>query len=469
MKKFESFSDRLTRKVVYTVLAIMLIFSVLLIYVISARMLVFSKTHYSDIMDKAQAQMAMMMSTVEVSADNIIDELSWHLSSPEVVTSTLQYELNTNRHLTGCGMGFIPYYFPSEGRWFEPYALNTFDSVTVRNIGSESHDYHNAEWYRKAMEIPSGAWSHPYLDDAGAGTVLCTYSRIVNDPEGGLAGVFGADISLEGLEEMITDLVRTENRYSPFVKTAIDDKDLHIDCFIIGPDGAYIAYRDPARILKANYYDYAVGKGAEKYRELGDAMTAGKTGAKIVMMDGIKYDVYYAPLLDSGWSMAITVPIKRMLRPVMLLCALIMALILLGLLIVFLLCQRHIKRSSKPLMQLAESAQKVATGKFDTELPEIQANDEIRLLRDTFDDMQKSLAKYVDELKETAAQKASMENELDVARHIQMSMLPMTWPAFPDRKDLDIFGSVTPARAVGGDLYDFRIRDGKLYFCIGDV
>ena len=83
--------------------------------------------------------------------------------------------------------------------------------------------------------------------------------------------------------------------------------------------------------------------------------------------------------------------------------------------------------------------------------------------------LQKSLAKYIEELTETTAQKASMESELGVARSIQMSMLPMTWPAFPDRHDLDIFGSVTPAKAVGGDLYDFRIRDGKLFFCIGDV
>jgi sigma-B regulation protein RsbU (phosphoserine phosphatase) len=50
-----------------------------------------------------------------------------------------------------------------------------------------------------------------------------------------------------------------------------------------------------------------------------------------------------------------------------------------------------------------------------------------------------------------------------------MSMVPMTWPAFPDKADIDMFGCVTPAKAVGGDLYDFRIREGKLFFCIGDV
>jgi sigma-B regulation protein RsbU (phosphoserine phosphatase) len=469
MKKFESFSKRLTRKVVFIVLVTMLIISIFLSLVSSARILVFSRTHYSDIMDKAQGNLAMVMSKVEVSADNIIDELSWHLSTPEIVISTLQYELNTNRHLKGCGLGFVPDYYPSQGRWFEPYALNADDSITVKDIGSESHDYHTSEWYMKAMGSPVGVWSNPYFDSDGAGALLCTYSRIVTDPDGKVAGVFGADISLDGVTNLIAEYIRFENRNSPYVKAGAEAKDLLITGFIIGPDGAYIAHPDTTRILKANYYDYAVGKGAEKYRELGKAMREGKTGERIVKMDGINYEVYFAPLLDSGWSMAIAVPIKRVLKPGFLFGAMIIAMILLGLLIVSLICRRHIKKTTKPLISLAESAQQVATGKFDVELPEIDTNDEICLLRDSFDNMQKSLSQYVDELKETTAQRAAMMSELDVARKIQMSMLPRIWPAFPSRDDLDIYGCVTPAKAVGGDLYDFRIRDNVLYFCIGDV
>ena len=62
-----------------------------------------------------------------------------------------------------------------------------------------------------------------------------------------------------------------------------------------------------------------------------------------------------------------------------------------------------------------------------------------------------------------------MERELEIVRGIQMAMLPMTFPAFPERKDIEIFAFLNPAKAVGGDLYDFFIRDGHLYFCIGDV
>ena len=58
---------------------------------------------------------------------------------------------------------------------------------------------------------------------------------------------------------------------------------------------------------------------------------------------------------------------------------------------------------------------------------------------------------------------------MKVAHDIQMSMLPKTFPPYPERTDLDIFGSVTPAKGVGGDLFDFYIRDEQLFFCIGDV
>ncbi len=468
-KSFESFSRRLTLKVILTILVIMAVISVILFYMSGAIMLMFNREHYSDTMDKANGNMALIMSKVEVSAENIIDELSWHLTTPELVASTLQYELNTNRHIYGCGVGFVEEYYPEKGRWFEPYALNGGDEITIKTIGSDSHDYFKAEWYTKGLESPEGVWSNPYLDMDGAGTVLCTFSRQVLEPEGRVAGVFGADISLEGLSNIILDNVNRENVSSPLIKMDPDDKNLQIYCFIIGPDGDYIVHPDKGRILKTNFYDYATGKGAVKYRKLGDEMRAGKKGEMTVRIDGMKSDVYFSPLLHSGWSMGIVVPLKRLLLPGLMFSTMILMLILLGLMIVFFTCHRTIKKTSRPLISLAESAERIATGNFDAELPVIKTKDEIRLLRDSFDNMQQSLAQYVRELTDTTAQKAAMENELDVARKIQMSMLPTMWPPFPDRKDLDIFGSLTPAKAVGGDLFDFRLSDGKLFFCIGDV
>ena len=140
-----------------------------------------------------------------------------------------------------------------------------------------------------------------------------------------------------------------------------------------------------------------------------------------------------------------------------------------GCLVIFFFTTLSIRRATKPLGFLSESAQEVAKGNFDAPLPTFKHNDEVAQLRDSFGTMQQSLKEYMEEQKALSAAKATMMSELNVAHSIQMSMLPKTFPAFPDRKDLDLYAALVPAKAVGGDLYDFFIRDEKLFFCIGDV
>jgi sigma-B regulation protein RsbU (phosphoserine phosphatase) len=71
-----------------------------------------------------------------------------------------------------------------------------------------------------------------------------------------------------------------------------------------------------------------------------------------------------------------------------------------------------------------------------------------------------------DQLEAVTAQKERIESELRIARDIQMAMVPSN---FSLREDVDIYANMTPAKAVGGDLYDIFIIDDHLYFCIGDV
>lgn len=71
-----------------------------------------------------------------------------------------------------------------------------------------------------------------------------------------------------------------------------------------------------------------------------------------------------------------------------------------------------------------------------------------------------------EQLEQTTAAKERIESELRIARDIQMSMVPTV---FPERPDIDIYASMTPAKEVGGDLYDFIINGDQLYFCVGDV
>ncbi len=74
--------------------------------------------------------------------------------------------------------------------------------------------------------------------------------------------------------------------------------------------------------------------------------------------------------------------------------------------------------------------------------------------------------RQVKRLAEEKASRERMESELNIARNIQMSMVPNT---FPDYKGLDMYASMKPAKEVGGNLYNYLLLDDKLYFCIGDV
>lgn len=78
----------------------------------------------------------------------------------------------------------------------------------------------------------------------------------------------------------------------------------------------------------------------------------------------------------------------------------------------------------------------------------------------------KDLQKAYEQLEETTTAKERIESELRIARDIQMSMVPSI---FPEREGLDLYASMTPAREVGGDLYDYLLEEDTLYFCLGDV
>ena len=77
-----------------------------------------------------------------------------------------------------------------------------------------------------------------------------------------------------------------------------------------------------------------------------------------------------------------------------------------------------------------------------------------------------ALQEAYDQLEETTTIKERMESELRIARDIQMSMVPGTFPIYPG---LDMSASMTPAREVGGDLYGYLLKGQELYFVVGDV
>ena len=132
----------------------------------------------------------------------------------------------------------------------------------------------------------------------------------------------------------------------------------------------------------------------------------------------------------------------------------------------------------KPINKLSEAASLFVAGKKENRLPEdseisklqIKTGDEIERLSDSIKQMEKDINTYITDLTNITAEKERIGAELDVATHIQSSMLPCIFPAFPDRKEFDIYASMTPAKEVGGDFYDFfMVDEGHLAVVMADV
>lgn len=465
--KIHSFSGRISRRIVLSILLMMSIIASLVFLYAKAEITKLSSVHYQDILKYTNNKVEGMLNKIEVSAVNNLSEIQDHLGSPEEVFDALEKELRLNPHIIGYGIGFNPDYFPEKGRWFEPYVVRQDSGQIERSqIGSAEHNYLNAKWYRETLETGVGRWSDPYYDEAGAKAILCTYSVPIVDDQGCNVGVLGADFPLSWLYEQLIQLDEQVNQEIRFGKRKTNDR---IYCFILGRDGVYIAHPESERSLKRNYFDYIGTEMSEQYRQIGEEMLEGKTGNKTTFMDGIRSSVYYSPLSRAGWSMAFVVPTSTLLRPGKIIATIILILLGIGLLFTFLISYFLIRRAARPLTSLASSADEIAQGNFNAPLPEIRENDEIRLLRDSFEDMQHSLSTYVDKLTTATAQRSMLESELNIARNIQMEMLPKTFPPFPERNDIDIYGKLMPAKAVGGDMFDFVLRDEHLFFCIADI
>lgn len=121
----------------------------------------------------------------------------------------------------------------------------------------------------------------------------------------------------------------------------------------------------------------------------------------------------------------------------------------------------------RPIKRMAGAAAEFVSGGQDGEFSSsisqltVRSHDELHLLCDSLKTMELNIREYVNNLREVTSEKERIGAELDVARHIQSSMLPCIFPAFPERREFDIYATMTPAKEVGGDFYDFFMVDER--------
>ena len=473
-KYTRSFARRLTRWVMLVLLVSMGGLSYVAFNLVKSVIVYVAGGVFHSSMQASGASILDVMSDVSVAVENNIFDIERNLDKPDELQTIVKRIVSENPRIRSCGISFTDGYYPQKGRWFCPYAWRS-DSTTVasRAQGSRDKNYLNEEWFLEAILTDSAYWSKPFFGNDNDKVPLVAYMYPIHDRQGRIVATLGADLSLDFMTQILRE---QDRRFNDEIWPVNMDVVESFCSYVIQRDGTYITNPDEKHILKENFFDVIEDIDPKEHQyaaQLIDDMSKGEKSREETIRAVRFYDtnsyLFFAPLRDTGWMLAVLVP-KLLLDVIgILIGALLLVVIALVMLATFVVCRITIKQVAKPVKRLAEAADEVAKGQFDAALPTIKSRDEIHRLRDSFENMQHSLTAYIEELKTTTAAKASIESELKIAHEIQMSMLPKTYPAFPDRHDIDIYGQVTPAKAVGGDLYDFFILDEKLFFCIGDV
>ena len=475
--KFHSLHAKLTLWVMLTVLAVFAIIAFIITDVIHQAFLSSSEEYAKSRIEIANQHINSMLVGVEVAVENTIPEVEARLDTPDSYYKVVQDILKRNPSITGSAVAFEPGFYPQKGEHFSPYAYRTVNgTIQTKQLGSAEYEYHYMDWYQIPKLLGKNSWSEPYYDTGGGEQMMTTYSHPLYDKQGRLIAVITADVSLNWLTNLVAksdiDLnAKLLGEPADTSEVKIDDSffSTHAYSFIIGRGAAYITHPMSERILSDTYFIYSMEANDSIDAQIGYDMIDGLSGMREISRDGVKYFICYAPIERTGWSMATVIPAKIIYGSSQWISFLVLAIIAVGLVVLFLICNSVVKRITRPLVRFADSADQVAKGNLDATLPDIKTRDEMARLSQSFSLMQASLKQQMEELRQSTASKAAIESELKVASDIQMSMLPKIFPAYPDRDDIDIFGQLTPAKAVGGDLFDFFIRDEKLFFCIGDV
>ena len=220
-------------------------------------------------------------------------------------------------------------------------------------------------------------------------------------------------------------------------------------------------------------------------------MERGEMGVEESVIGGESYYVAYAPIDGTGWSYAAAVPtaavvsaakhneeaiheiternVETLDRHMANTMFLMLLFIMLLLITVIYMGRKTSDSFLRPINALSDGVKEIAGGNLDKKL-DIRTGDEIQHLAESFNAMTDDLKTYMNNLTKAVAERERIATELSVAAEIQESMLPNEFPPFPERKDFDIFASMTPAKEVGGDFYDFYlVDDSHLMVTMADV
>ena len=338
-------------------------------------------------------------------------------------------------------------------------------------------DTRHRPWYLQAVEerklIFTGVEEDAFTGISGLVCAAPVYHR------GKLVAVVGADIFLTSVSDYVETTASEENFLC-----------------VVSSDGQVLFSPQDSGVFKvelsANAPDLRENENAEFASFIKEALKQ-NTGLRLITVDGKSYYMCGVPMETVGWTVlsvtekdVIQRPAARMIeqydainlestqayRQGMKTASYIRIMITAALTLIALATALILaSRVVKPLEHMTERINSLSEEEAVFEMEDVyRTGDEIEVLATSFTTLSARTREYIKQITQITAEKERINAELSLANRIQADMLPSLFPAFPDRSEFDIYATMTPAKEVGGDFYDFfLIDDDHLAMLIADV
>ena len=317
-----------------------------------------------------------------------------------------------------------------------------YDDASDRSADRQYFNYSGRAWYQQAMVSRKPSFTDFYQDSFGRGLMI-TCCAPVYDSSSEFRAVVAMDLLIEDVYKRIVSLDAGEG-----TQVFLMDRNMNT----VDPE-------NHTRLINSRVLFEEFERSAEE---------------SVPDSDSYFFSAVRVP--STGGTLAVRVPRSAVLGPAerieqdvnrfpVYLLSLCLLLTLLSIPVI----QLFSSSLTRPLHQLGRDAVLISAGNL-AHHSDVSTNDEVGDLARSFNQMAASLQQYVADLTRVTAEREHIGAELNIAARIQENMLPRDFPPFPGRTDFDVYASMTPAKEVGGDFYDFfLIDDDHLALVMADV
>ncbi len=359
--------------------------------------------HAENILDHTTQRVAGYLKEVE-KATNDMEGVVLQNMKPDSLMKYVHQIVAQNPNFNGCSITTEPYYFPQFGRYFSVYSVRSGDSIST--VREAEYEYFEKVWYKSPRLAEEAVWVDPF-DDFNEGTLsseemIASYCKPLYTPDHRFIGVLSTDLSLPRLSKAISAKKPYEHSY----------------CMMLGKDGHYFVHPDTTKLFTKTIFSDIDPTQHADIITLGYEMTAGKQGVLEVNIDGNECYVFYRPLPNTPWSVALVCTESDVFSDYNRLAYIVIPLLVAGLLFILLFCKKTVRHFINPLDQLVEQAHRIADGHFNEHMPLSNRTDVIGHLQNNFVAMQQTLDEHVGNIKHINVETQKRNEELISANQL---------------------------------------------------